>query len=426
MGNIKDFVLNKKYLILFYFEAIFLQVFVLRIFFRSTVYNNLCHLIWGINMVWMLIIAAYDIINKNYDIKNKKNLLLFLYFIIATISWIFYQPNHSIYTLYDLFKLFEFSFMFYSYPKLVSQNELKKTFKIIVYSFCLHVFIYNLISLGLFFLGHTQVAYPNGEVIDMFGIDNALAHKTRFMGLWIWFTESSFHSYIAICLHLYCLENKKNKWIHYICIAMCTVMIYLSDTRTSLLNLGFILISFIIFKLQQKLGVKKSISFGILIFIIPLISFILIKFISNKALFSMFIDNPLKTISSLSSGRVEMAKGIIGTLQNNFFFGSGYGNNTFVVSKYGIGYPHNLLLELILYTGILGLIVFTAFLVVNFFQIIKNYHQILTNNFKWILVLTTCIFIESQFAPAILGCPSSNIETLFFFLCLGIISSERI
>ncbi len=420
-----EFLLNKRNLILFYFEGIFLQYFVFRIFF-SNLYNNLCHIIWGINMIWVLVIAIYDSIHKNYDFKNKKNLILFLYFIISTISWILYQPNHSIYTLYDLFKLFEFSFIFYTYSKYVSKNELENTIKVIAYSFCIYVFIYNLFSLSFFSLGHTQVTYPNGGVADMIGIDNALAHKTRFMGLWSWYTESSFHSYIAICLHLYFLEHKKNKLIHYICIAMCSFMIYLSDTRTSLINLGFILISFIIFKLQQKLGTKKTLSIGAFIFIIAIIGFISMKFISNKELFEMLISNPFDTISYLSSGRIEMAKGIIGTLKTNFFFGSGYGNNTFVVSKYGIGYPHNLFLELILYTGVLGLIVFSAFLILNIIQIFKNYHYIMANNYKWILVLTTCIFIESQFAPAILGCPSSNIETLFFFLCLGIIVNERV
>ena len=38
-----NFISNKKILIIFYFEAIFFQVFILRIFFTGNVYNTLEH-----------------------------------------------------------------------------------------------------------------------------------------------------------------------------------------------------------------------------------------------------------------------------------------------------------------------------------------------------------------------------------------------
>ena len=282
LTKFNNYISNKKYLILFYFEAIFFQVFILRIFFTGNVYNTLEHLIWGINTLWVIYITIYDFKNKQIQFNNSRILILFLFFIVSTISWILYQPNHTLFYFYDLIKLYEFGFIFYSYPIDTDRKEIKNTINILAYSFCTYVFVYIIISFALVIFGHNAIILPNGSNQTMIGIDNALAHKTRFMGLWAWYTIASFHCYIALCLHLYLIETTKNKIINFIGILLCAYMIYLTDSRSSLLILGFIIISYFLFYLSKKISFKKTILVGLSIILVFGIAFVYLKLLSNQ------------------------------------------------------------------------------------------------------------------------------------------------
>ena len=425
LTKFNNYISNKKYLILFYFEAIFFQVFILRIFFTGNVYNTLEHLIWGINTLWVIYITIYDFKNKQIQFNNSRILILFLFFIVSTISWILYQPNHTLFYFYDLIKLYEFGFIFYSYPIDTDRKEIKNTINILAYSFCTYVFVYIIISFALVIFGHNAIILPNGSNQTMIGIDNALAHKTRFMGLWAWYTIASFHCYIALCLHLYLIETTKNKIINFIGILLCAYMIYLTDSRSSLLILGFIIISYFLFYLSKKISFKKTILVGLSIILVFGIAFVYLKLLSNQKLLTMLLNNPYETIKTLSSGRIQMAEEIINNLKNHWLLGEGYGNNNLIQNKFGIIHPHNALLATLLYTGWTGLFLFLIFTILNIKQIINNLSLIIHSNFKWILILSICVVIESFFDICIIGARSTNIETLFFYLCLGIVTNTN-
>lgn len=425
LTKFNNFISNKKYLILFYFEAIFFQVFVLRIFFSGHIYNSLQQLIWGLNTLWVIYIAIYDFKNKQIQFNNSRILLLFLFFIVSTISWILCQPNHTLFYFYDLIKLYEFGFIFYTYPINTDKKEIKNTINILAYSFCTYVFIYVIVSLMLLILGYKAFNLPNGTPQIMIGIDNELAHKTRFMGLWSWFTIASFHCYISICLHLYLIENDSNKIINLLGIILCTFMIYLTDSRSSLLILGFIILSYFLFYLSKRLSFKKTIFIELEVIFIVVIIIISIKLSSSKELFTMLLNNPYETIKTLSSGRIQMAEAIIYNLKEYWLLGQGYGNNTLIYQKFGIAHPHNAVLATLLYDGWSGFILLIIFFVLNIKQICLNLTKIINHNFKWILVLALCVIIESLFDTCIIGAVSSNIETLFFYLCLGIVTNTN-
>ena len=175
----------------------------------------------------------------------------------------------------------------------------------------------------LSFLGYKTFNLPNGSTQIMIGIDNELAHKTRFMGLWSWFTIASFHCYISICLHLYIIENNSNKITNSLGIILCTFMIYLTDSRSSLLILGFIIFSYFLFYLSKRLSFKKTIFIGLGGIFIVGITIISIKLSSSKELFTMLLNNPYETIKTLSSGRIQMAEAIIYNLKDYWLLGQG-------------------------------------------------------------------------------------------------------
>ena len=177
--------------------------------------------------------------------------------------------------------------------------------------------------------------------------------------------------------------------------------------------------------MSKKLGFKKSIGVGILCILLGILGLFVLKISKNPSLFAQFMNNPWETLTKLSSGRIQMAEGIIANLKNTMILGNGYCNNDFVLQKYGIQHPHNLIMALLLYTGIPGLILFVIFLVYNILAINKNIKSIYSNNMKWVLVLVLCLLIESMFDICIIGAPV-NIQTLYFWLCLGLIANKDI
>ena len=109
--------------------------------------------------------------------------------------------------------------------------------------------------------------------------------------------------------------------------------------------------------------------------------------------------------------------------KNCLFLGSGYCNSEFTVAAYKLIHPHNIFLALLLYTGIPGLVLFTMFLILNVKDIVHNLDYIKLNNLKWLVVLVICVFFESLLDIAIIGAPI-NIQTLYFYLCLGILVKD--
>ena len=417
---IKDFLLSKKKLITFWFGCIFFQHFISQLLLPTSIRTTIWHILWVIYTIWTVIILIYDIYKKNIHFKDKKILILSLFSLTNTISWILFNPSHTAYYIFTLVTLYAQCFIFYTYD---NKNEIKDLFIKLAYVFVGIVSIYTTISLACYISGHTSFTLPNGTAITMLG-DQTLAHnKLRFMGLWTWYTTASFNCYTAILLSLYLLDLNKNKIFHITMIILNTIMIYLTDSRSSLIILAFIFLCGILFIFKKKLSTKKILHIAIIAVVFSVLFFVL-KLVSNSELLSMLMSDPYNVLNDLSSLRLNMHVGIIRHMKDSWLLGYGYCNNDFVVSTYSIPHPHNVFMATLLYSGIVGLTLFIIFIILNIQSVIKNIKTIFSSNLRWILVLVMSIFIESLFDICIIGAPL-NIETLYFWLCLGMITSHE-
>ncbi len=413
---IKDFLLNKKIFIAFWFGCLYFQHFIAQLLLTTSIRTTIWHILWVIYAIWTVIILIYDIYKKNINFKDKKILTLSLFALINTISLFLFSSNHSAYYIFALATLYAQCFIFYTYD---NKNEIKDLFIKLAYVFVGIVSIYTTISLACCALGYTSLTLPNGSIIKMLG-DQTLAHnKLRFMGLWTWYTTASFNCYTAILFSLYFLDLNKNKIFHITMIILNTIMIYLTDSRSSLIILAFIFLCGISFILRKKLSTKKILHIA-LIAVVFSILFVVLKIISNSELLSMLMSDPYHVLNDLSSLRLNMHVGIIQHMKDSWLLGYGYCNNDFVVSTYSIPHPHNVFMATLLYSGIVGLVLFMIFIILNIQSLLKNIKTIFSSNLRWILVLVMSIFIESLFDICIIGAPL-NIETLYFWLCLGIL-----
>ncbi len=415
------FITDKKNLILFWFFCCIFQHFITQILISEYLRAILWRILWIIDIIWTSIILIKDIYTKKINYKDTKIFLLVLFVIFTTISWLIKSPSHSPYYFFTLVTLYEQTFIFYLYAIETKIEDIKSLLKKLAFIYICFVCFYTIISLFLYFIGYTTITLPNKTIIQMFNTDNLVAHKIRYMGIWNWCTVAALDSYLAILLHLYLIDNNSNKFFHILFIILESFMIYLTDTRSTFIILVFIILSFISFLFLRKKGIKKLYFFcKISAFAIVFIFILYFLIFKSNLLFSL-IKNPEETLEILSSGRFEMAKGIIISVKNDLLLGKGYCNNEFIIKNYAIQHPHNIFLALLLYTGIPGIIFFSSFLILNFKKATTKIDYILQNKIKWIFVLVICIFIESLFDICIIGAPV-NIQTLFFWLCLGIIS----
>ena len=298
MSKIKNNILNEKNLILFWFCCLFFQHFITQLLLPESIRSIIWHALWVIDILWTTIVLIYDIYKKKIYFKDSKILILRLFVLINTISWLLFN-EHGPYYIFTLVTLYEQTFIFYAYA---NKNDIKDLFIKLAYAFIGLVSFYTIISLICYVVGYTSFVLPNGTEITMLGVDNALAHKTRFMGIWTWYTVASFDCYIAILFSLYLLDLKKNKIFHTVMIILNSIMIYLTDSRSSLIVLAFIYLCYILFLLQKKIGTKKTIITGITLILVGGIGFIALKVMKNPNLLS---GNLYETLSKLSSGRIE-------------------------------------------------------------------------------------------------------------------------
>ena len=418
MLKIKNILSSEENLIYFWFCCLFFQHFITQLLLPESIRSIIWHALWIIDILWTTIVLIYDVYKKKINFKDFKILVLTLFVLINTISWLLFN-EHGPYYIFTLVTLYEQAFVFYAYA---CKNNIKDLFIKIAYSFIGIVTFYTIVSLICYVVGYTSFTLPNGTEITMLGVDNAIAHKTRFMGIWTWYTVASFDCYIAILLSLYLLDLKKNKIFHTIMIILNSLMIYLTDSRSSLIILAFIYLCIFLFFLKNKIGLKKTMFIGIIAIIIILAGFILLFYIKKRDLFFQLISNPYITLSELSSGRLQIATGIIKNLQKSLLLGDGYCNNFYVLAYLAVPHPHNVILAVLLYSGISGLVLFTIFIISNICSIVKNIHYIFSNHLRWLLVLVICVFIESMFDICIIGAPTT-IQSFYFWLCLGMVTN---
>ena len=425
MSSLKNVLYDKTNLILFNLMSVILLSFVLNNLLISNIYLYINYGLKTINMLWGSIILFKDIIGKKIDIKDNKIKALLIFNIIAIVSWfVFFIRNRCFSHLYDVILLWEYSFIFYTFYKGHSKNDIDNILKCVAYVFCICVFIYNVISLFLYFFGFQKITFPNESYHVMYENPNSAAHSSRYMGIWPWFTTGASRCVLGIIFHLYLVDVGENKWTNIMGILLSGVMIFLTDSRGQELLLGFIIIVDILFYLRKKIEQKRMFKVTIcslLLFAIGVVGYIFIK---NPNLLQALISSPFKVINEISSDRLAIAEYI---LKNNdkWILGWGYANNELLIESSLPNYPHNIFLALLLYTGVTGLISFAIFIGIYIFDLKKIFKRVLNSNLRWIFIFVICQFFESLIDNSIIGAYSTHIQTMCFWFCLGSILIVR-
>ena len=256
----------------------------------SVVNNYLIKLSYGI-----VILSCFFAFSKD-DIKNKKNIFLFLALICSLISWIISDSN--ILAILILFIIAAKNIKF--------ENIIKYDFKIRL--------VLTLIVLLLYALNLTENHYvyrDNGEVRSSMGF----SHPNTF-GIYIF----------LLCAEYIYLNYKKMTWKSYLIILVVDILlIYFADSRASAIAIILLLIGAALCKVTKNKIIENKIVKNILPFL-----FIIFTIISIILCILYDPKNPvMDKIDNLLSGRINLAKDYLNDYDINLF-----GNKLEIVSTY--------------------------------------------------------------------------------------------
>ncbi|OZU88372.1 hypothetical protein CIL03_12035 [Virgibacillus indicus] len=254
----------------------------------------------------------------------------------------------------------------------------------------------QLMLLYLFILGLIRVKWSTRH-IKLLGYISGLTLILLFAH-WI-LSDFSVHRFKSIfrnpnylAVLLFCLfyfkvlivkySNRIEKIYFISLIGMNFVLIYATNTRSVLIAFGVILISWLFSKYYRKLFhyiFYVTIAFNILFL------FIYIK-IQNTAI-GLFLDNLSIQLlgKSLYSGRSELWDRIINKIIENPLFGYGLGTNARDITDTTLT-SHNQYLQVLIETGIIGLILFIFLLYAIWLLLIKNLDNYVSR-------ISACFFI---------------------------------
>jgi len=369
--------LNIKYLVKSFFsfpreiKLVFFSWFFL--FFGLAVWINrgsgidiLSYSIQVVSIMFISLITFYFIL-KNKKLFLTKFLLFYLVygFIGLLTSFVSTKPFITLFKAYSLIIVIIFTGFII---KIIKYNK-KYRFILVETSIIYFIFIVFLSLLGGYVFPEITHRHNNGPLGFM------LVGWPKLNSNTLSFLAAVVSSYGLI---RYVFSKKiKIKMLYFSIFLMGLSVLFLAQGRTSIISftLGILLISFL-------LGELKKIRYFIFIVLIIGISYYAIKGNININNFDLLFEYLSRgsTVEQLEtiSGRTELWEMAIEKVQKSPFIGYGF----YVTTVYGPYGPHNSMLQVLLYSGFIGLLFWLVSIFIGYYKIFNA--LFLVNKIKYV------------------------------------------
>ncbi|MDT0677677.1 O-antigen ligase family protein [Autumnicola musiva] len=328
----------------------------------------------GVSLIFLVIIN----IRKIYPLWQTKIFFIFsaIYFIRIGTDYILNKPYYL--TSMEVFFYF-LSFAFLPFTVISSVRLRKEYFKPIINS------IYGS---GIIFVFLATITYR--EYIGKVERLSPVSMGEEVVSPLILSYCSSLLIGTVITYHLYNHTSKFRKIIGLILVLFSLIPFFLGASRGSLVGL---LAPFVLITLMQKRF--SRILYNVLILLVLLIGLIYFDNLLGSGLLNRFTDTAqnIKNEDSSAGLRILSWNNSFKQFLNNPFIGDKLAVNNWV------NYAHNIFLEILQTTGILGFLPFILLLLNGLkisFKIIKAYKE-----YSWIVVIFLQSFIQHLFSGAI-------------------------
>lgn len=405
--------------ILLFFSLIFFllydpKIWVFYFLLLIPLINQLLLIFFGFSSTFLSIgffvaILFFAIINRSYYDKSIRlkldtfKLLLFSLILYIALSILLissdksYGINKYIYFISSIIMLFLPSYVF------KKKNDLKS------------------IVAALIFLGLIYAIASNLQYFEFFR--NPLRLSSIRFHLFslnpIFFARDISYSIIAILYLFVHYSNNINENIGKLFLLLVTLFslsffMALTGSKGPILALFItMIICFLVFQKSTKSSTKvTSIGMLLILILLSVIVFYLLPDTIIARLSNVDIDNQKTSIVRL----LAMMEGLKNFAQN-VIFGLGFGSYKFETVIFGeLVYPHNIFIEFLSETGLIGFAIFVSFLILTFRMLKQLYIRIELQNYLFLLSLFLTSLINANFSGHV------GYNMMFWFSC-GLIYS---
>lgn len=305
----------------------------------------------------------------------------------------------------------------YNIPRFMTQKRFDTTVLWCGRLICYTVLILAIISLYIYYTGNSVTLFGTVfEKASLYSGGHAGSSDARYYGLFTYPTTLGFRCYLASVLscHLYS-KKKMNVIMPILIVLMSFILIYIADSRTALINM-LVILCFIAAQIMQRhsISAKKAYGSVAVVIAVGLIAFLFIK----RDLIAGLLADPMGALDQLSSNRVALFVDRWNIFMAHPWIGAGWGVEAYM-SNLGATNAHNIIANILAWTGIAGLIFFTLFVISTVISITRNKKRVLDN--QYLVCLIICVFIHSLLDQAIIG-HMRNPATYMFWISFGFLA----
>lgn len=384
---------------------------------------------WISSLCLLFLTFIYIFANKHR--LTKSNYILFLFYLLLVVTTLF---NTNTLTLRSFVYLYNTALYFFSFYIYSSLNNNKHFIDFYLKVFYYAVTIYALIAIIVYFTG-IRIVWFNGYVIEQVSSES---FQNRILNILIQPNQGAMYSVVGLFLSVLFLQNAKKilvKLTFIFNIIIHAIVIILSDSRVSMVVLFALIIFYVILMLKRTKN-KKVFAIAFLVFLIIVANAVIKTYLAgertNRIMKLSMIDFDnlnlkyiLELLDSYTNGRIGLWINAI-KLNNGIhvLFGNGVSCYSYLsktvlgiennVNNVNINNAHSIIFDLYLNAGLIGLILFSYFIISRIIFLMKKIKELNSTDIILFLIIMF-IFGFSLFDCAVLFIEKSY-NSLFWVL----------
>ncbi len=390
-----------------WFLVCFYMISILFVLSPTHFYGGMMHrMIEGIYVVWTMTIVMYDLRKKRI---RWDPLLIALYFLIiwAGVSYAVQPKGHGIYELIHLFTLVLMVHVVFTAPSFLSDVQTERAVTVIGRLVIIAVVLLNSVSIIYYYL-HDIVVFPSWMVTRLHCYTERHG-ILRYAGIYYHPVLGGEKLIASIVFSLMLMERKRlSLLLGFIALISSGVMLYLGNSRTAFLQL-VVIVLFLAGKItsSNKKAFQLFIMGTILCAVIAVIAVCWIKMPDGIT---------YESLNYMSSNRLKLWTTAFQEFLRRPWLGWGWENGDAVAPYTGSDLHdcHNVIFNLLLWTGIPGIASFICAIVFWILGLKLN------NSDPWYVLIVVLFLMQSMLDPLLFG-EDIRIGTPLFWLFAGIV-----
>ncbi len=279
----------------------------------------------------------------------------------------------------------------------------------------------------IIFLGFiSSVAYLTyrAGITLPFGLNSAsriftyghLGNDERFCGYFGYSTDGGNLSALCLVLSVWLMKTKKLPvFAGVISCMICLLMICALDVRTSMIEVMIVVFSACYFQVRKRLSAGRTVLSMAALLVILAAAVYVLKTDKILSIAAQLREDPVTTLRFLSTGRTVYWTQAFEAFLQKPLFGWGWLNS----SQLTFFDAHNIIFNLMLWTGAAGTVLFILFAVLLIRKLVINRNIISEKQLGWLTVLLICVLAEAMLDRCIAGTANTGPETIMFWLTSG-------